>query len=386
MFLLGWPLAFWSMMLACSDANAAASLSAEPISSCMIKAAADLKFNGNIYVRLGNDTLEKSFGASNAAGQTPITSQTLFNIASAGKMFTAVNIGRLVDRRAINFDTPISHYLDRLKPDFGAITVAELLNHTSGLGNYFDPRNSAVIQNAHTATDLLSVALSEPLAFPPGSKRAYSNSGFVVLGAIIEKISGLAYADFTTKEILEPLNMRHTAFDAKNAAVPMSRMSPQGMLTDAQVVPPLFLRSSPAGGIYSTVEDMAIFLTALNEGHLVTRKTQSELLMPRADPGGGDKLYGYGFNVRPEFPHRVGHGGGAPGINAEMALYPESGRQIIGLSNNDPPTATRMVAVLEKVIFASNPLTACTEALADPALRAPMLMRPSGIAAILKVQ
>jgi D-alanyl-D-alanine carboxypeptidase len=347
------------------------------INSCVVEAAAQLGFNGNIYVRLGYGTLEKSFGTSDLALKIPITSQTRFNIASAGKMFTAVGIGLLVDRHVIQFDAPISRYLNDLKPDVGSITVAELLNHTSGLGNYFDPKNSAVIEAAHTATDLLSLALVEPLAFAPGSKRAYSNSGFVVLGAIIEKISGLSYAQFVQREILDPLHMTHTRFDAQDAAVPMSRMSPGGPLKEAQAVPPVFLRSSPAGGIYSTVEDIAIFLSALNHGRLLTSGTLSILLMPRLDPGGGDKLYGYGFNVRPEFPRRVGHGGGAPGMNAEVALYPESNRQIVALSNNDPPTATRMVTVLEKVIFAPEPKSACSEALADSAIRAPMIMPSS---------
>jgi len=334
----------------------------------MIKAATELNFNGDVYVHLGKNTLEKSFGTSDAAGKTALTRRTQFNIASAGKMFTAVAIGRLVDRGLIEFDASISRYLKNLQPDIGAITVAELLNHTSGLGNYFDPRNSVVIQNARTATDLLPLALSEPLAFPPGSKRAYSNSGFAVLGAIIESISGRSYTDFIDQEILQPLNMRHTAFDASDAAVPMSRMSPQGVLKDAKPVPALFLRSSPAGGIYTTAEDLAIFLTALNEDHLVTAKTLSALLQPRPDPAGGESLYGYGFNVRSETPRRVGHGGGAPGVNAEIALYPESGRLIISLSNNDPPTATRMVTVLEKAIFAADPLGACNVALAASAL------------------
>jgi CubicO group peptidase (beta-lactamase class C family) len=342
----------------------------------MIKAAAVLRFSGNIYVHSGNDTLEKSFGTSDAAGKIPITRETRFNIASAGKMFTAVGIGRLVDRGMVAFDAPISRYLRNLKPDVGAITVAELLNHTSGLGNYFDLRNSAAIARAATAADLLPLALAEPLAFPPGSKRAYSNSGFVVLGAIIEKVTGESYTDFTQKEILVPLNLRHTAFDSKDGAVPMSRMFPQGMLESAHAVPAVFLRSSPAGGLYSTVEDLAVFLTALNDGRLVTRTTLSELLEPRPDPGGGDTLYGYGFNVRLEAPRRVGHGGGAPGINAEIFVYPESGRQIIALSNNDPPAATRMAMLLEKVMFAAQPTVACETALADPTLRAPLLRGP----------
>jgi D-alanyl-D-alanine carboxypeptidase len=371
-------LAIWSMVSVCYTACGATPPSRiETINSCVVEAAAQLGFNGNIYIRLGHGALEKSFGTSDFTLKIPITSQTRFNIASAGKMFTAVGIGLLVDRRVIEFGAPISRYLNDLKPDVGSITVAELLNHTSGLGNYFDPKNSAVIEAAHTATDLLSLALVEPLVFTPGSKRAYSNSGFVVLGAIIEKISGLSYAQFVQKEILDPLHMTHTRFDAKDAAVPMSRLSPEGLLKEAQAVPPVFLHSSPAGGIYSTAEDIAIFLSALNDGRLLTSGTLSALLMPRLDPGGGDKLYGYGFNVRPEFPRRVGHGGGAPGMNAEVALYPESKRQIVALSNKDPPTATRMVTVLEKVIFAPEPKSACGEALADPAIRAPMPMPSS---------
>lgn len=374
----------WSSLAICSivsvcDAAYAATLPSAigTIDSCMVRAAAQLGFNGNIYVRLGNGTLERSFGTSDLALKIPNTSQTRFNIASAGKMLTAVGIGLLVDRHVIEFDAPIGRYLNDLKPDVGSITVAELLNHTSGLGNYFDPRNSAVIEAAHSATDLLSVALMEPLAFAPGSKRAYSNSGFVVLGAIIERVSGLSYADFVQKEILGPLHMTHTQFDAADAAVPMSRMSSEGMKKDAQAVPPVFLRSSPAGGIYSTAGDIAIFLAALNDNRLLTPETLSALVMARMDPGGGDKLYGYGFNVRPDFPRRVGHGGGAPGINAEIALYPDSKTQIIALSNRDPPTATRMVTVLEKAIFAPKPKPACAEALADPALAAPMPMPPS---------
>jgi D-alanyl-D-alanine carboxypeptidase len=369
-------LALWPLWLACYGADAASSENAtEPAATCILKAAAQLSFNGNIYVSIGKDKLTRSFGNSDANGRIPISGTTRFNIASAGKMFTAVGIGRLVDQGLVQFDSPISRYLDDLEPDMGTITIAELLNHTAGLGNYFDPRNSAAIENARTAMDLLSSALAEPLAFPPGSKRAYSNSGFVVLGAIIEKVSGFAYADFIYKEILQPLGMRDTVFDASVAAVAMSRMAPDGTHKEPLAVPRVFLRSSPAGGIYSTVEDLATFLTALNGGHLLRAKTLAELLTPRPDPSARDKLYAYGFNVRPEHPYRVGHGGGAPGMNAEIALYPESGRQIIALSNRDPPTATQMVTILEKVIFAQDPMAACETALADPALHAPMPVR-----------
>jgi D-alanyl-D-alanine carboxypeptidase len=331
-----------------------------------------LDFSGSIYARLGNVAVEKSFGTSDAAGKIPISSRTRFSMASASKMFTAVAIGRLVDRGAIQFDTPIGHYLVDLKPEFATITVAQLLNHTSGLGDYFNPKNKTAIDAARTAIDLLPLALETPPAFAPGSKRAYSNSGFVVLGAVIEKVSGMSYAQFVQKEILDPLHMGNTRLDAQGSADPMTRMSPQGMLTKAMLSPLRQQWTSPAGGAFSTPSDISVFMTALSDGRLVSHETMMTLFLPRSDPGGGTGAYGYGFNVRVNPTLRVGHGGGAPGVNADIALYPESGWQLLALSNSDPPAASRMVTVLEKAIFAPDTQAACTSALADPELRAPM--------------
>jgi D-alanyl-D-alanine carboxypeptidase len=362
-----------STLLLCSTAQAGVPATGPgPIAACMVRAAAELGFNGDIYARHGDLTVEKAFGAADTAGQVPVTGETRFNIGSAAKMFTAVAIGRLVDKGAVQFDAPIGRYLTGLKPEFAGITVAQLLNHTSGLEDYFDPRNKAAIDAAVTATDLLPLALATPPAFTPGSKRAYSNSGFVVLGAIIEKVSGQSYADFIRQEILVPLGMTHTRMDVADSADPMSRMSPEGMLDKPRPSPFRQLRASPAGGIFSTASDLSLFLTALTDGHLLDRATADALLTPRTDPGGGPGTYGYGFNVRPKPALRVGHGGGAPGVNAEIALYPGSDWQLIALSNYDPPVASRMVTVLESVVSAGDPAAACTTALADPALKAPM--------------
>ncbi len=359
-----------------SASAAPTSMQREAIHSCMTRAAAELGFNGVIYARAGELMIEEAFGTSDAAGQIPITAKTRFNVGSASKMFTAVAIGLLVDRGAVQFDAAIGRYLPDLAPQFASITVAQLLNHTSGLGDYFTPPNKAIIDAATSATDLLPLALAAPPAFAPGSKRAYSNSGFVVLGAIIEKTSGLSYGEFVRREILAPLAMRETRLEASDSAQPMTRMSPGGMLDKARPSPLRQLRVSPAGGIFSTVADVATFLDALGGARLLRRATIDALLMPRADPEGGSGLYGYGFNVRVAPHRRAGHGGGAPGVNAEIAFYPEDGRQLIALSNYDPPTASRMVTVLEKTIFAAEPAAACTAALADPALKAPMPGRP----------
>ncbi len=348
----------------CGGAAYASPPPADVVASCMARAATNLGFNGSMYARIGKVTVEKSYGASDAAGRIPIVDRTRFNIASAGKMFTAVGIGLLVDRGAVKFDAPISRYLPSLNADAGAITVAQLLNHTSGLGDYFNPANRSAIDAAVTAADLLPLALAASRQFTPGSKRAYSNSGFVVLGAIIEKVSGLTYHQFIQKEILTPLGMFNTRFDAQQGAQAMTRMSPQGPLEESRPAP-VQAHASPAGGMFSTPADLSLFLTALMDGPLLKRDTISTLLRGRADPAGGSGVYGYGFNVREQAPRRVGHGGGAPGANAEVALYPDSGWQLIALSNNDPPAASRMVMLLEKVLFASEPESACASALAD---------------------
>ena len=347
----------------------------EVIATCLTSAAATLKFNGSIFLSLSNLRMERSFGTSDAAGQVPIDSETRFSLGSASKMFTAMAIARLIDRGAIDLNAPINRYLPNLKPAFSSITVAQLLNHTSGLGDYLDPRNKTIIDAALTATDLLPLALATAPSFLPGSKRAYSNSGFVVLGAIIEKVSGMSYAKFVQKEILTRLGMTHTQFLAAGSAEPMTRMSPSGML-DAPIPSPLRdLHASPAGGVVSTTGDIAKFLTALGNETLIRRATLAEFLLPRADPSREPGNYGYGFNVRIGPPLRVGHGGGAPGVNAEIAYYPDTRWQLVALSNNDPPTASRMVTVLEKAIFAPDPERACAGALADPLLFAPLPTR-----------
>jgi D-alanyl-D-alanine carboxypeptidase len=289
-------------------------------------------------------------------------------------MFTAAAIGRLVDRGLVAFDAPIGRYLPDIAPLFKGITVAQLLNHTSGLGDYLVIENKPAIDAATTATDLLPLALAAPPRFVPGSQRAYSNSGFVVLGAIVEKVSGLSYADFVRKEILTPLGMTDTRMDMQGGAEPMTRMSPGGPLDTPQPSPLRELRASPAGGIYSTASDISRFLTALGDGRFLGHDTTAALFQARTAPGAAG-TYGYGFTVQAGPPLRVGHGGGAPGVNSEIALYPETGAQLIALSNYDPPGATRMIGVLEKALFAPDPDAACTAALADPALHAPMLMR-----------
>jgi CubicO group peptidase (beta-lactamase class C family) len=283
-------------------------------------------------------------------------------------MFTSVAIGQLVDRGAIRLDAPIAAYLKGLAPPSAGITVRQLLAHTSGLGDYLRPQNRDLIEKARNAAALLPLALADPPAFVPGSRFLYSNSGYVVLGAIIEQVSKQSYADYLRHQIFGPAGMTDTDLDTAGSADPMTRMSPAGPL-EKPVLSPLRLSfASPAGGEVSTAADMARFLDALNNGRLVTAVTRTELFTPQSAKGGSAQ-YGLGFAVTAGLPLKIGHGGGAPGINAEIALFPASGAKIVTLSNNDPPVASHLALVLERALFAADPAAACNSALNDPAVR-----------------
>lgn len=337
-------------LLAYTGANAAPSAHSEALAACTSRAAAELGFNGVVRLaQRGELAIEKYFGASDAEGTVPITGDTRFNIASAGKMFTAVAIGILVERGKVTFEAPIGRYLTGLDPQVAAITVRQLLLHTSGLGDYFTPANMAAIQSATAATDLLSLAVASPPAFPPGSSVAYSNSGFVVLGAIVEKVSGTTYDAFVQREIFAPLGMTNTRMIDEGAAAPMTRMSMSGGRLDQPQPSPLRPRASPAGGMFSTASDMSRFLAALADHRLIRAETLAELFRPRTHP-----------------PARIGHNGGTPGANAEAWFYPDSGWQMVVLSNYDPPTATHMAAILEQAMLATDIDAACATALAAP--------------------
>jgi CubicO group peptidase (beta-lactamase class C family) len=361
----------WAMVVVAGLARAggadAAGSQAGQIGACMQRAAAVLGFRGSVYARQGDVVVQRSFGAADAAGRIANTGATRFDIGSAGKMFTAIAIGRLVDRGMVRFDAPIGRYLPGLAPAFAGITIGQLLDHTSGLGDYLRPQNLAAIAVARTATDLLKLALAAPPAFAPGTRRAYSNSGYVVLGAVIERVAGESWAAFVQSDILDRAGMRDTRFDGVGGAAPVSRLPGAGLPA----------RASPAGGMFSTAADLSRLLTALFGGRLVSPATLDVLLTPRPDPAGGPGVSGYGFLVRQAPRAKLGSGGGAPGVNADVAYFPGSGWQLVALANTDPPVATQMDRVLERAVFARDTAGACAAALADPAvLAAPMLLLP----------
>ncbi len=359
-----------SVLVLAAPAWASPSATGRQIAACMRDAAATLAYSGTAYARRGDLVVERSFGASDAAAAVPNDGRTRFNIGSVNKMFTAIAIGQLIDQGVLRLDAPIVRYLPGLAPAFADITLAELLDHTSGLGDYFQPQNRAAIEAAKTATDLLPLALASPPAFRPGAKRAYSNSGFVVLGAVIETVSGKTWASFVEKQILDPAGMADTRFELVRRRHADEPDVPSGHAGNSATCP-----GAGIGLARGRHVQHAVGLVPA-PGRPVRRTAGEQGDTCRAAHG-STRPGGRAGNLR----LRVRHPGNAahqdrdrgrrPGVNADIADFPQSGWRLIALANIDPPGATAMNKVLEQAIFSDNPATACAAALADPRLRSP---------------
>ena len=297
----------------------------------------------------------------------PIDARTRFNRGSASKMFTAVAVGQLIDAGKIGLDDQVGVYVKGLSPEASAVTVRQLLTHSSGLGDFFRPGNMAAMMAARTASDLLPLIANDKPAFPPGSRFAYSNSGFALLGILIERVSGQSYGDYLARHIFAPTGMTSTGPDPKplvTLAVGMTAMAPDHERTPTLHPAPGATEGSgsPAGGLFSTAADMERFAEALAANHLTrpattAAMTASQIVAAPATASRSERRYGLGFNVGLEQGHRwFGHGGGTPGANAEFAVFPDDRLTLTVLANRDPPTATTMFAYLRRLAL-------------DPALR-----------------
>ena len=334
-------------LLGYAPATAAATLP-----PCVATEMAAQGFSGAVYAaRDGRPVVSETRGRVAGPSSAAITPETTFNVGSLNKMFTAVAIGQLVDAGKVRFDDPLGRRLPGLPPALAAVTIHQLLTHTSGAGNYFVPKNRAVIAAARTAADLVPLISAEPLEFAPGSKQAYSNSGFVLLGAVVEKVSGLAYEQYVAEHVFRPAGMGSTSLRrGADAAVPMTRMDPATGTRSGELRPSPMAGAfgSPAGGGFSTVGDLARFAEALVSNRLTRPETTRMLTSPKAVSNG----YGYGFTVAGEGDDlRIGHGGGTAGVNAELAILPARRLVVAVLANRDPPIATKVERALEAALI-----------------------------------
>jgi len=321
------------------------------------------QFAGAVRVtRRGEPVFEYASGEADREKGIANTLDTLFRIGSMNKMFTAVSVLQLVEAGQIDLDAPIGTYLkDYPNQDVASrVTVRHLLTHTGGTGDIFSPEFFQRREQMCSAADHIALYGTRDLAFAPGERYAYSNYGFVLLGAIVEAVSGQDYYDYVSEHEYRPAGMTASASLPETADVPgrsvgYTLQGPTGPLPEARPnVDTLPCRGSPAGGGYSTVGDLTAFATALRTGKLLKPATLAAATTQQVTtgPGGG---YGFGFGTSTVNGTRAyGHGGGAPGMSADLTVLPELGYEIAMASNMDPQLIPRLIRLVAARLPASD--------------------------------
>ena len=304
--------------------------------------AADGRFSGTLLLEKdGKVLLTRAVGVANRDFDAKVRLDTKFNLGSMNKMFTGLATMQLVQAGKLSLEDPIGKYLDDSwlpKVDKTKVKVKHLLTHTSGLGSYFNEtydRSSRLL--FRNVSDYKPLVADETLRFEPGTRSAYSNTGMLIAGAVIEKASGMDYFEYVRRNIYEPAGMKNTDCYELDRVNPNLAVGYERRLTAAGPIwrNNIFdhvLRGGPAGGGYSTVEDLDRFAAALRSGKLLPDAARAELLRER--PEIGSPGYGLGFGVS-ETPlgRRVGHSGGFTGISANLDIFLESGWTVAVLSN-----------------------------------------------------
>lgn len=327
-------------------------------------------FSGVILVAAdGLPVLERAWGLASRAYSVPNHIDTRFNLGSMNKMFTAVAIAQLAEAGRISFESPIGEYLPDYPGDAARqVMVHHLLTHTSGLGSYWNERFEATRIKLRAVNDFLPLFVGEPLLFEPGERFEYSNSGFIVLGAIIEAVAGQDYFSYVHDHIYTPAGMRdtdayETDADVPNLATGYTRTttngpSPSGPPREGPRRSNIHMHSvkgGPAGGGFSTVGDLLRFSDAMRSYRLLSPETTQALLQGRVEmKGRPGARYGYGFTVREQGGGRVvGHGGGGPGIASCLDIYLDRPFTAVVMSNYDPPDMNPVIERLRKLLSPS---------------------------------
>jgi len=315
----------------------------EAIEARAASRAAKDQFSGAILVaRNGRVLFQKAYGLADRARHRPNTLDTQFRFGSMGKMFTAVAIMQLVERGKIDLAAPIGRYLDDYpNRDIATkVTVANLLSHTGGTGDIFGPdfdRHKASLRSTKDYVDLYGGRAPE---FAPGSRQSYSNYGFILLGRIVERVSGLRYDDYIQRNIFDPAGMASTGNWPESRFLPHRAVSYRGFgarLKSADDTLPL--NGTAAGGGYATVGDFNRFVSGLTSHRLLRRETLQRLIDGGVRMADG-QFAGFDFGGTMGNAGRfIGHGGGAPGVSGSLQHFLSSGVTVIVLANRDPGTA-----------------------------------------------
>lgn len=312
---------------------------AAKIDEVLTAANKDRLFNGAVLVaENGKVIYKKGFGKANMEWNIPNTPDTRFRLGSITKQFTATLILQLVEQGKIKLDGRITDYLPDYRKDVGEkVTVHQLLNHTSGIPSYTSLPNfeKEVSRNPFAVADFVKKYASGDLEFEPGSKFSYNNSGYFLLGAIIEKVTGQSYEQVLKEKILDPLRMKNTGYDHHGTIID-KRASGYEKTSDGYRNASYLDMSLPyaAGSLYSTVEDLYLWDQGLYTDRVLSAQSKDLMYKPNLDN------YAYGWQIAKaklgtgtETVAAIKHGGGINGFNTMIVRYPAQKNLIVLLDN-----------------------------------------------------
>jgi D-alanyl-D-alanine carboxypeptidase len=309
----------------------------------------------SVAIIRGRDTLVRhAWGTADVANDRPATTEATYRMGSVSKQFTAALLLRLVDRGALSLGDTLGHYMTDLRREWRGVSIEQLLNHTAGMQREYrqhvPPNRRAESIPGDT---LLAWAARDTMIFTPGTQHAYSNTGYMMLGLLIERLYGKPYAEVVRDEIARPLGLATLGWctaPEKRATETRPHRRSDGVL---QVVP---VDVNPdlaigAGGLCSTAGDLAAWNFALHGGRVLSPRSYEAMMTPRG--AAASERYGFGIRAAstPWGSDMLGHGGATPpGFLAESAWFPAESLAIAVLYNSGPqPGAQPMVADLARI-------------------------------------
>jgi CubicO group peptidase (beta-lactamase class C family) len=309
-------------------------------------------FTGAVLVaRNGEVLLSQGYGLADRDKKLPNAPQTKYRLGSITKQFTAMAILMLQAQDKLNVQDSICRYISECPVTWQDITIHHLLTHTSGIPNFTDFRDyKATKATPSPPEQTIARFKDKPLNFPPGEQWSYSNSGYIVLGYIIEQASGLPYETFLQQYIFEPLQMKDTGYDHNDGSLAIGYTGTLGLWREADYIN--MTVPYAAGGLYSTVEDLYRWDQALYTERLVSKDLVDLMFTPHAKMPIADSSYGYGWAVGKMNNHQVvGHGGGIEGFATEIRRYIDDEVTIIVLSNRDTTRVGSTADLIAQAVF-----------------------------------
>jgi CubicO group peptidase (beta-lactamase class C family) len=313
-----------------------------------------------VIVEKGEIVHQAGYGLANIELGAPISNDTVFRIGSVTKQFTAAAIMLLEQRGLLSVSDPIDKYLPDYPTHGHVITIDNLLTHTSGIMNYTDIPGymDTGIRDDLTTEELIDVFRNKPMDFAPGDKWNYSNSGYVLLGAIIEAVSGISYEDFIATQITAPLSLEHTVHGGPKL-IP-NRAAGYELDSDGNIVNARFLSMTQphaAGSLLSTTGDLVKWHKVLTGGEFIRDDSYKQMTTPALLNDGESFPYGFGLGVGSMRGHRmIAHGGGIHGFRCYTMWLPDEDVYVAVLTNgarNGPDTMT--VAKLSAAMLIGDP-------------------------------